>query len=88
MPLLESGAEPYYRAKSIRVAAMLSFQIPEMHCDGCVRSLTKAAQTLDPNATLTADMDTHRVTVKTSAPGAAVAEAFQDAGFDVIEALL
>jgi copper chaperone len=67
---------------------MLTFLVPEMHCDGCVRSLTKAAQALDPNATLAADMDSHRVTVTTSAAGGAVAEAFQDAGFDVIEALL
>jgi copper chaperone len=62
---------------------MFTFRIPDMHCDGCVRSLTKAAQTLDPSATLAADMDSRRVTVTTSAAGSAVAEAFQDAGFDV-----
>ena len=62
---------------------MLTFHVPEMHCDGCVRSLTKAARVLDPAASVTADMKTLRVTVTTSAAGSAVAEAFQDAGFDV-----
>ncbi len=62
---------------------MLTFLIPDMHCDGCIRSLTKAVQALDHNATLTADLETHRVTVTTSAPIPAVTEAFQDAGFDV-----
>jgi copper chaperone len=62
---------------------MLTFHVPEMHCDGCIRSLTKAVQALDQNATLTADLPSRRVTVQTSAPGASVAEAFEDAGFDV-----
>jgi copper chaperone len=62
---------------------MLTFHIPDMHCDGCVRSLTKAAQALDPGAALAADMASRRVTVTTSASGTAVAEAFQDAGYDV-----
>ena len=62
---------------------MLTFHVPEMHCDGCVRSLTKAAQALDPAASVAADMGRHLVTVTTSAAGPAMAEAFQDAGFDV-----
>ena len=62
---------------------MLTFHIPDMHCDGCVCSLTKAVQALDANATLTADLQTHCVTVTTSAPAAAVTEAFEDAGYDV-----
>ena len=62
---------------------MLTFHIPEIHCDGCIRSLTKAVQALDQNAILTADLQARRVTVQTSAPRATVAEAFEDAGFDV-----
>jgi copper chaperone len=62
---------------------MLTFLIPDMHCGGCIRSLTKAVQALDQNATLTADLETHRVTVQTSAPSATVAEAFEEAGYDV-----
>ncbi|HVY15025.1 MAG TPA: heavy-metal-associated domain-containing protein [Rhodopila sp.] len=62
---------------------MLNFRISDMHCDGCVRSLTRAVQSLDPSATLTADLETHRVTVSTSASAAAVTTAFEDAGYDV-----
>jgi copper chaperone len=62
---------------------MLTYHIPDMHCDGCVRSLTKAAQALDQNATLTADLQTRRVTITTSALPTAVTEAFEDAGYDV-----
>ncbi len=62
---------------------MITFLVPDMHCDGCIRSLTKAAQSLDPAATLTADLETHRVTVTTTALAPAVSAAFEDAGFDV-----
>ena len=62
---------------------MLTYRIPDMHCDGCVRSLTKAVQALDPSATLTADLPTRHVSITTSAPEAAVSEAFEDAGYDV-----
>jgi copper chaperone CopZ len=54
-----------------------------MYCDGCIRSLTKAVRALDHDATILADLDTHRVTVTTTAPAPDVSEAFQDAGFDV-----
>lgn len=62
---------------------MLTFLVPDMHCDGCIRSLTKAVQALDDTATLTADLGTHCVTVTTTALAPTVSEAFQDAGFDV-----
>jgi copper chaperone len=62
---------------------MLTFHIPDMHCDGCVRSLTKAVQALDASASLTADLQTRTVSVTTSAAPAAVSTAFEDAGFDV-----
>jgi copper chaperone len=62
---------------------MLTFHIPEIHCEGCIRSLTKAVQSLDQSATLTADLQSGRVTVQTSAPASAVTEVFEDAGYDV-----
>ena len=62
---------------------MLTFHIPDMHCDGCVRSLTKAVQSLDQAATLQADLDNHTVQVTTGAPTEAVSKAFEDAGFTV-----
>lgn len=65
---------------------MLTFHIPDMHCDGCIRSLTKAVQAIDPSATLTADLESHRVNVSTTAPAQSVSAAFEDAGFDVEKA--
>lgn len=59
------------------------FHIPDIHCDGCVRSLTSAVLALDTNATIQADLETKQVRVITTAPDVAVVEAFRDAGFDV-----
>lgn len=65
---------------------MLTFRVPDMHCDGCVRSLTKAVQTLDAQATLSADIPARQVVVNTAAAAPAVKAAFEDAGFDVEDA--
>jgi copper chaperone CopZ len=62
---------------------MSDFQVPDIHCDGCVRALTGAARDLDENAIVQADLITKRVHVETSATDEAVAEAFRDAGFTV-----
>ncbi|MBS0643175.1 MAG: heavy-metal-associated domain-containing protein [Acetobacteraceae bacterium] len=62
---------------------MTVFRVPDMHCDGCIRSLNSAAKDVDPHATLQADLQTRLVTVTTTAPADAVAEAFREAGFTV-----
>ncbi len=62
---------------------MSQFHVSDIHCDGCIRSMTSAVQDLDANATLRADLDTKLVTIKTTASDAAVAEAIRDAGFTV-----
>jgi copper chaperone len=62
---------------------MSTFHVPDIHCEGCVRSLTRAVHELDSAATLQADLLTKVVEVQTAATDAAVAEAFRDAGFDV-----
>jgi copper chaperone len=62
---------------------MLTFHIPDMHCDGCIRSLTKALQSVDQSATLQADLNACTVTANTTANRDAVAAAFEDAGFTV-----
>ncbi len=62
---------------------MAVFRVPDMHCDGCVRSLTGAAREVDAQATVQADLQTKLVTVTTTAADNAVAEAFRDAGFTV-----
>jgi copper chaperone len=62
---------------------MLTFRVPDIHCDGCVRSLTNAVRDLDAGATVHADLVTKQVQVTTTATDTAVVEAFRDAGFDV-----
>ena len=62
---------------------MSVFSVPEMHCDGCIRSLTAAVRELDPDATVRADLEKQQVEVQAKAPDAAVADAMRNAGFDV-----
>lgn len=62
---------------------MSQFHIPDIHCDGCIRSLTGAVRDLDDKATLHADLTTKLVRVETTADDDAVAEAMRDAGFTV-----
>lgn len=60
---------------------MSQFRVPDMHCDGCVRSVTKAIQALDAQASVQADLETKLVRIQTGAADAAVAEAIEEAGF-------
>lgn len=60
---------------------MSQFRVPDMHCDGCVRSVTKAIQSVDAGAVVTADLETKLVSVQSAASGEAIAAAIEDAGF-------
>ena len=62
---------------------MVVFRVPEMHCEGCIRSLTGAVRDVDAAATVEADLDTKQVRVTSAAPAASLADAMRDAGFDV-----
>jgi copper chaperone len=59
------------------------FRVPEMHCDGCIKSLTNAVRRVDGQATLDADLVGKQVRVGSAAPPEALAEAMRDAGFEV-----
>ena len=59
------------------------FHVPDMHCDGCIRSLTGAVRTVDGQATLLADLHSKQVRVTSTAAADTLAEAMRDAGFDV-----
>ncbi len=62
---------------------MSLFQVPDLHCESCVRAVTGAIRTLDGSATIQADAGTKQVRVESTASDAAVAEAIRDAGFTV-----
>ena len=55
--------------------------LPSMTCGHCVKTVTTAAQRLDPAAQVQADLSTHRVTVQTSAARDALVKALADEGY-------
>lgn len=62
---------------------MTRFAIPDMTCQGCVGSVTRAVQTVDPAARVAADLESHTVEIESDAATAALAAAIADAGFTV-----
>ncbi|CAH2604069.1 Heavy-metal-associated domain-containing protein [Rhodovastum atsumiense] len=65
---------------------MPRFSVPDMSCNGCVRSITGAVQGVDPAARVEADLDTHLVTIDSQAAPAALQAAITEAGFTVTPA--
>jgi len=59
----------------------MQFHIENMTCGGCVRGVTKAIQSVDPAAQVSADPATHKVDILTSAPRGELATALANAGF-------
>ena len=59
----------------------MHFHIETMTCGGCVRSVTKVIQSVDPLAEVKADPTTHTVDVTTTAPRERLATVLADAGF-------
>ena len=61
----------------------MQFHIDNMTCGGCVRSVTKAIQSVDPVAQANADPATHKVDVTTKAPRANIEAVLAEIGFSV-----
>lgn len=59
----------------------MQFHIETMTCGGCVRSVTKVIQSVDPQAEVKADPATHQVEVVTTAPRERLAAVLADAGY-------
>lgn len=59
----------------------MQFHIENMTCGGCVRGVTKAIQSVDPMAQISADPATHKVDVVTTAPRADLTAVLANAGF-------
>lgn len=59
----------------------MHLHIPDMHCGGCVASVTRILTALDPAATVTAELDGRIVQLTTTAAADAVLDALDDAGF-------
>lgn len=59
----------------------MEFHVEGMTCGGCARSVTKAIELVDPQASVQADPASRRVQVQTSASEAQIVAALIDAGF-------
>jgi len=59
----------------------MQFQIDNMACGGCAKTVTKAIHSIDPQAKVDIDLNLKRVTVESGADQSAVAAGLQDAGF-------
>ena len=59
----------------------MQFHIANMTCGGCVRSVTKAIQSVDPAAEVRADPATHKVDVITTAPREQLEAVLADVGY-------
>lgn len=59
----------------------IELTLPSMTCGHCVKTVTAAAQRLDPAAQVQADLATHRITVQTSVAREALVKALADEGY-------
>lgn len=59
----------------------MELKIENMTCGGCARSVTKAIQSIDPNAKVEADPAARIVKVETEASAATVQTVLEEAGF-------
>jgi copper chaperone len=62
---------------------MLRLNVEGMSCSHCVRSVTEAVKSVDPQAEVHVDLAAKRVEAKTEADPKAVAQAITAAGYTV-----
>lgn len=59
----------------------MQFHIQNMTCSGCARSVTMAIRSVDKDAVVTADPESHKVEVQTSAARPRIEAALAEAGY-------
>ena len=64
---------------------MTRFTIPDMDCQGCVGSITRAVQQQDPAADVQADLDTHVVQIRSTLDDQRLADVIDAAGYTVVK---
>lgn len=64
----------------------MQFHVQNMTCGGCARGVTKAVQTVDPQARIDIDLDARRIDLTTTQPAAAFVAALDVAGFQAVPA--
>jgi copper chaperone len=61
----------------------LQLKVPSMACAACSDTITNAVMTVDPSATVQADLKTKQVDIETQASEAAIKNAIEAAGYPV-----
>ena len=59
----------------------MKFEVQDMTCGGCAKSVTKAIQSVDPNATVKPDPAARTVKVETAATIADIERVLEEAGY-------
>jgi copper chaperone len=59
----------------------MKLTIENMTCGGCAKSVTKAIQSVDPNAMIETNPATRRVEVETAATLSALQQVLEEAGY-------
>jgi copper chaperone len=59
----------------------MELKVEAMACGGCVKSVTKAIQSVDADARVEADLAARAVRIETSAARAAILQALEKAGY-------
>ncbi|HEY2257606.1 MAG TPA: heavy-metal-associated domain-containing protein [Variovorax sp.] len=62
---------------------MLHFHVPNMTCGGCAKSVTKALQSIDPQARIETDPPAREVRVDSAADERAFLAVLREAGYPV-----
>ncbi len=62
---------------------MLSLKVSGMTCGGCIKAVTKAIQSQDPEAKVQADLESQMVNLETSLSALQASQIITDAGFPV-----
>ena len=60
---------------------MIELTINDMTCGGCVASITRVVKSLDPNATVDANVESRQVRINSQTDTEAVVAAIANAGF-------
>ncbi|WP_447920008.1 heavy-metal-associated domain-containing protein [Achromobacter aegrifaciens] len=59
----------------------IEFQVADMTCGHCAKTITAAVNQAAPGATVTVDLPTHRVTVTGADDADKIEDAIRDAGY-------
>ena len=60
---------------------MITLNVQEMACGGCVKSVTEAVKSIDADANVDASLETGEVKVESGANPEAIRTAIEEAGF-------